>query len=107
MRNIEEVAAEEELRSRRDQRRFLRRALNAAGLALGLLGWTFFSQGDLGSGAFWILLSLAAFLVGWGAHRLNAFPWSAWGMALPVAAAVLGLDLLTGLPSFYWGRDPD
>ncbi|HVM31547.1 MAG TPA: tetratricopeptide repeat protein [bacterium] len=107
MRNIEEIAAEEEIRSRRRNRRILRKALNGAGLGLGLWGWFIFAQGDLRTGAFWIVLSFAAFLAGWGAHRFHSFPLFAWGGALLVSVLAWTLTGLTQAPSFYWGRDPE
>ncbi len=107
MRNIEEVAAEEQIRVRRHQRRIFRKAANAAGVAMGLGGWFVFAQGNMGLGSVWILLSFAAFLAGWGAHRLHPFSSFAWlGAGLSGVGAV-ALYGLTQAPSFYWGRDPD
>jgi tetratricopeptide (TPR) repeat protein len=107
MRNIEEIAVEEEIRSRRGQRQVMRKVLTVAGLGMGLWGWILFSQGSMGPGALWITLSLAALLAAWGAHRLHPFPAFAWGGAFLVSLPVFLLDALTQAPSFYWGRDPD
>jgi Flp pilus assembly protein TadD len=107
MRNIEEVAAEEHIRVRRHQRRIFRKVANGAGVAMGLAGWFLFAQGNMGLGSLWVVLSFAAFLAGWGAHRLHPFSAFAWLGAGFAGAGAMALYGLTQVPSFYWGRDPD
>jgi tetratricopeptide (TPR) repeat protein len=107
MRNIEEVAAEEQIRVRRHHRRLFRKTANVAGVAMGVWGWFVFSQGEMGLGSVWIISSFAAFLAGWGAHRLHPFSSFAWSGAILSAGGALVIYGLTKAPSFYWGRDPD
>src|SRR6202789_4214372 len=107
MRNIEEVAAEEQIRIRRHHRRLFRKTANVAGVAMGVWGWFVFSHGEMGLGSLWIVSSFAAFLAGWGAHRLHPFSAFAWLGAGLTGAGAMVLYGLTQAPSFYWGRDPD
>lgn len=106
MRNIEEIAAEEEARDRRTRIRRLQILCTAAGVGLSVWGWVLFYQGNMGKGSLWVGLGLDLLALTWGLARALRTSWPALGFGLLGGAFPLILYLVTGLPSFYWGKDP-
>jgi tetratricopeptide (TPR) repeat protein len=106
MRNIEEIAAEEEARSREIQKGRLQKLLLLLGVGLGLWGWRLFASGQMGSGALAIVLSLCFFALAWGGRGIFQLSFSSFGLGLLAALPVFGLYALTRSPSFSWGKDP-
>jgi Flp pilus assembly protein TadD len=107
MRNIEEIAAEEELRFQLHTRKNLKRFLTLTSIILALVGWNIFSEGDMDRGAFWIVISFLSLLIGWGAYRVYPFPFFSWIGAFSTGGVAWVVYGLTQAPSFYWGKDPD
>jgi len=106
MRNIEEIAAEEETKIQETRKRRLRVFFRFLGLALGLWGWFLFHQGDMGKGALLVLSSLLAWGLGWGILRAFQGTFASFIVAVLSAAFAFGLYFFTRLPSFDWGGDP-
>jgi tetratricopeptide (TPR) repeat protein len=106
MRNIEDLAAEEDSFVWEARRRGFRTFLLWAGIGFGIWGWTLFSQEQMGKGALIILASLAFFGVAWGI--LRAFSGSFLSFVVGLTAGLAGFILYSysRLPSFYWGHDP-
>src|SRR5688572_29837123 len=98
MRNIEEIAAEEEARVQASRGRFFRRSLGVLAVGAGLWGWHLFSQGLMGPGASYILLSLLLLGLSWDAFRLPELKTSLLA-ALVVGGAALLLYWTTAMPS--------
>lgn len=107
MRNIEEIAEEEEGLSREILLSKVHRALSVFGFLLGASGWFLFSRGQMGKGAVLILISLGLFAVHWGMGQI--FSKVTWGAYLAASLVFTGSFFLysqTHTPSFFWGKDP-
>ena len=106
MRNIEEIAAEEDAILREVWRARLRWIFNLLGFALSLWGWVHFSRGFIGAGALAVTLGLICWAAGWGLLRVFLGSWTAFWVGIPSLGLSFGLYFFTRLPSFYWGKDP-
>src|SRR5579859_597143 len=106
MRNIEEIAAEEESRIHGIAVERLRNFLVIAAIGSGIWGWRLFAQGQMGKGSLGILGSLFLFGVAWGALRVLYQPVASFMMALLAGGGAFVLYSITRLPSFFWGQDP-
>lgn len=106
MRNIEEIAAEEESRVRQVLRSRLNFLFRYTGLGLCLWGWVLFERGEMGKGALLVTAAFLLWALGWGILQVfrGTFP-SVFAGVFSFAFS-FGLYFLTRLPSFYWGSDP-
>ncbi|GEM_PF-1383725 len=106
MRNIEEIAAEEETKIQEMRQRRLRLFFRWLGLAGSLWGWVLFQHGEMGKGALWVTGSLLAWALGWGILQAFRGSFISFFPSILSAACACGLYFFTRLPSFYWGKDP-
>lgn len=106
MRNIEEIAAEEETKIREIRQRRLGVFFRVLGLGLGLWGWLLFQHGEMGKGSFLVTISLLSWGLGWGILRVFRGTFASSLTAALCAVFAFGLYFITRLPSFYWGADP-
>ena len=106
MRNIEDIAAEEDARIREVARRRLRVFLFWVGLALSLWGWNLFRQAQMDKGALVICASFIFLGAGWGLLKIFRFSAAAFALGFLAAGPLFGLYLQTRLPMFFWGKDP-
>ncbi len=106
MRNIEEIAAEEEAKAREILSSRLNFLLRWGGLALGIWGWVLFAHGNMDEGAFLVTASFFLWAVSWDILRVvrgNSVPFFTGILSLSFA---FGLYFQNRLPSFDWGGDP-
>lgn len=106
MRNIEEIAAEEEARIGAIRKAGFQRVFLLSGIALGLWGWFLFARGSMGPGALAVLASLVLLLAAWEGFVLSGRSFSSTLAAGAAGAGALALYTFTHLPSFFWGSDP-
>ncbi|HUO58203.1 MAG TPA: tetratricopeptide repeat protein, partial [bacterium] len=106
MRNIEEIAAEEEALARVLLLERLGIFFTLLGLGLSVWGWTLFQRGDMAKGSLAIVGGLVAFALGWGGARAFALPFADLFLGLLACVPPFFLYHFTRLPSFFWGRDP-
>ncbi|HJT25371.1 MAG TPA: tetratricopeptide repeat protein [bacterium] len=106
MRNIEEIAAEEESRIREIRKKRIRLFFLLAGIGLGLWGWDLFGRDEMGKGAFWVTVSLVCWALSWGILKIFRATPASFLTAFLSFAFSFGLYFQTHLPSFYWGSDP-
>jgi len=106
MRNIEDLAAEEEALVWESRRKFAGTMLVAAATGSGLWGWWTFYAGRMNQGSFYIILSLVLFSVSWGSLRLLPTSFPGFFFGATAGGCALVLYSFTHLPAFYWGKDP-
>ena len=106
MRNIEEIAAEEDTRVREVRQKQARLFFLVAGIALGLWGWILFNRDVMQEGAFLVMLSLLCLALSWGILRVFQGTFASFVIGFLSSAFVFVLYFQTRLPSFYWGDDP-
>jgi Tfp pilus assembly protein PilF len=106
MRNIEQMAADEDIRLREEKGERIRGIFLLLGWGLGVWGWYRFSHEDLGSGALAIILSLVFFALRWNAVKSMSMTTKSFALGFLASGIMLTLYIFTALPSFYWGQDP-
>jgi len=106
MRNIEQMALDEDLRLREERWERIQGIFLLLAWGLGVWGWYRFAHEDLGSGALAIILSLFFFVARWNTVNTVRITVGSFGVGLLAAGTLLALYLYTALPSFYWGQDP-
>ncbi len=106
MRNIEDLAAEEDSRIWEERSKVLRVFLLWLGSGSEIWGWYLFSQPQIGKGALFIIASFVFFGLAWGILRV--FSNSTIPFVLGLASGLGGFAFYSysRLPSFYWGHDP-
>ena len=106
MRNIEELADEEEAISREENWERLRGIFLLLAWGLSLWGWYRFFHNGLGSGALAIVLSLIFFALRWNASKAVRVSIESFWVGLLAGGFLFALYFFTALPNFYWGQDP-
>jgi tetratricopeptide (TPR) repeat protein len=106
MRNIEEMAAEEESLARQVLRSRLNFLFRTAGLGLSLWGWFLFQRGEMGKGALLVTAAFVLWALSWDILQVLRGSFPSIFSAFFSFAFALVLYFLTRLPSFYWGSDP-
>jgi hypothetical protein len=106
MRNIEEIAAEEEARLRQINKIRIEFFFIFLGTVFSGWGWTLFYQGQMGKGSLLIVLSFLFFGFGWNLYRSIHFSLLSIVSGLLAGTGGFVLYYSTRLPSFYWGKDP-
>jgi tetratricopeptide (TPR) repeat protein len=106
MRNIEQMAADEDFRLREEKAERVRGIFLLLGWGLGVWGWYRFSHENLGSGALAVILSLVFFSLRWNAVKSMSVTTKSFALGFLASGMMLTLYLFTALPSFYWGQDP-
>ena len=106
MRNIEEIAAEEDARIWEERRLQVQGFLLVSGAALGIWGWWIFSAGRIEKGAFFVLVSLLFLSLAWGILKAIKPSYYAFAAGALGALPLLVLYSATRAPCFGWGKDP-
>src|SRR5580692_4416545 len=101
MRNIEQMALDEDLRLREERWERIQGIFLLLAWGLGVWGWYRFAHEDLGSGALAIILSLFFFVARWNTVNTVRITVGSFGVGLLAAGTLLALYLYTALPSFY------
>ncbi len=104
--NIEELAADEEVRLQEENWERIQGILLLLGTGFTLWGWWRFGHDYLGSGASAVLLGLLCFAFRWNAGKAVRVTRVSFVLGLLAAVPLLALYFYSALPSFYWGYDP-
>lgn len=106
MRNIEQIAAEDEAEAREVLGTRMRGFSRLVGFGLAVWGWFLFAHGQMGKGAFIVVVSLLLWALSWGILLVFQGSFAAFLTGLLSLVFGFGLYFETRLPTFYWGSDP-
>jgi len=106
MRNIEEIAAEEDARVWEERRLRTQGFLFVSGVFLGVWGWWVFAGGKIEKGAFLVLVSILFLSLAWGVLKGIKFSLNSFAAGTIATLPILALYSITRAPFFGWGKDP-